>query len=212
MSKMSITKKNLKSLQNVSQEFDILVDTIRSLSNDENVRSMDKIQSILKLSFKTPLVLEDMEKIESLSPDLHSLSQRLDGLNIKFSQQIENANSLINKTFEKYREKEDNDFDKKMDGFSKIQDKHKLWSIWSEYAISPSDMKKKFNDKPVESLSYESWGKPQTLKVGKITTWLEMWKIADQIMKLSGDKHHQFIEDFVEDKKKPGHFSLVTGS
>lgn len=103
MPKMSITKKNLKLLQNVSQEFDILVDTIRSLSNDTNVRIMDKIQSILKLSFKNPLVLEDMEKIESLSPDLNSLSQGLNGLNIKFSQQIENANSLIDKTFEKYR-------------------------------------------------------------------------------------------------------------
>lgn len=99
-----------------------------------------------------------------------------------------------------------------MEGFNKIQNKNNLWSIWSEYSISPSDMKKKFNDKPVESLSYESWGTPQTIKVGKITSWLEMWKIADKIMKLSGDNHHLFIEDFVENKKKPGHFNLITGS
>lgn len=212
MSKMTITKKNLKLLQNTSKEFDILVDTIRPLSNENNVKTMDKIQSILKLSFNNPLVLEDMSKIESLSPDLYSLSQGLDSLSLKFSQQVNNASNCLNETFKKYRESEDSSFDNKMNGFGKIQEKHKLWSVWSEYKISPSEMKKSFSDKPVESLSYESWGPTQTLKVGKITTWLEMWKVAEKVMKLSGDTHHQFIEAFVEDKKKPGHFKLVTGS
>lgn len=212
MPKMTITKKNLKLLQNSSQEFDILVNTIRSVSDEYNVKTMDKIQKILKLTFNNPLVLEDMEKIENLSPDLHSLSQRLEGLSPKFSEQIQGVQNLLSVVFEKYRSQEENDFDRKMNGFGKLQDKHKLWSIWSEYKISPSDMKKDFSDKPVESLSYESWGPTQSVKVGKISTWLDMWKVADQIMKLSGDTHHQFVEAFVEDKKKPGHFKLVTGS
>lgn len=212
MSKMTITKKNLKALQNCSKEFDILFETIRPLSNAYNVKTMDSIQSTLKLSFKNPLVLEDMEKIERLSPEVHSLAQNLDAFSSKFSEQVKNINTLLSLTFEKYREKEEKVFDKKMDGFSKLQDKHKLWSIWSEYSISPSDMKKPFSDKPVESLSYESWGPTQNMKVGKIATWLDMWKAAEQVMKLSGDTHHQFIEAFVEDKKKPGHFKLVTGS
>lgn len=212
MSKMTITKKNLKLLQNTSYEFDILVDTIRPLSNEYNITTMDKIQSILKLSLNTPLVLEDMEKIENLSPDLSFLSQRLDSLSPKFSSQVNNISNLLNETFKKYRENKEKSFDKKMSGFEKIQEKNNFWSIWSEYKISPSDMKKTFSDKAIESLSYESWGPKQTIKIGKITTWLEMWKIADNVMKLSGDKHHQFIEDFIEDKSKPGHFKLSTGS
>lgn len=212
MPQMTITKKNLKALQNSSKEFDILVETIRPLSNAYNIKTMDSIQSTLKLSFKNPLVLEDMQKIERLSPEVHALAQNLDSFNSKFSEQVQNINTLLSATFEKYREKEEKSFDKKMEGFGKLQDKHKLWSIWSEYDISPSDMKKPFSDKPVESLTYESWGPTQQVKVGKIATWLEMWKVADQIMKLSGDTHHQFIEGIVEDKKKPGHFKLVTGS
>lgn len=212
MPKMTITKKNLKLLQNASQEFDILADTIRPISNDYNIKIMYQIQTALKVSFHNPLVLEDMVKIEELSPDLHALSQGLDSLSPKFSEQINSIKDLIAETFKKYREQEEKDFDKKMSGFSKLQDKHKLWSIWSEYAISPKDMKKTFSDKPVISLIYESWGPTQTVKVNKIATWFDMWKVAEQAMRLSGDEHHQFIEAFVEDNKKPGHFKLVTGS
>lgn len=212
MPKMTITKKNLQLLQNASKEFDILVDTIGSLCNARNLQTMSKIQSALRLTFNEPLVLEDMEKIEGLSPDVSVLAQNLGSFNSKFSDQVDGINDLIDKAFKKYRKSEDDEFDKKMEGFEKIQDKHKLWSIWSEYDISPKDMNKPFSDKPVKSLSYESWGPTQKMKVGKIATWLDMWKIADQVMKLSGDQHHQFIEAIVEDKNKPGHFKLVTGS
>ncbi len=212
MPKMTITKKNLKLLQNESREFDILVETLLPLSNDYNGTKMKTIQSTLKLAFKEELVFEDMKKIERLSPDVHALSQNLEGFHSKFSEQVKKINTVIDTTFSKYRDQEEKSFDKKMDGFGKLQEKHKLWSIWSEYKISPSDMKKPFSDKPVESLSYESWGPTQKVKLGKIVTWLEMWKIADQVMKLSGDGHHQFIEAIIEDKKNPGHFKLSTGS
>lgn len=212
MSKMTITKKNLQLLQNASKEFDILVETIRPLCHVRNVKTMDTIQSTLKLTFNDPLVLEDMQKIEALSPEVSSLGQNLGGFSSKFSDQVNKINDLIDKAFKKYREAEDDAFDKKMDEFGKIQDKNKLWAIWSEYDISPKDMNKPFSEKPVESLTYESWGPTQKMKVGKIATWLEMWKIADQVMRLSGDQHHQFIEAIVEDKNKPGHFKLVTGS
>lgn len=58
MLQTNITKKNLKLLKNTSQDFDILVNSIRSLSNKKNVKSMDYIQSILKLSFQEPLILK----------------------------------------------------------------------------------------------------------------------------------------------------------
>lgn len=212
MSQISITKKNLKNLQNASKEFDILADTIHPFLNEANLKIINHIQSTLKLSFVEPITFENLTKIESLSPDFHSLSQRLDGFHEKFVSQIENTSSVINVAFKKYREKEEDLFDNKMDGFRKIQEKNKLSSVWSEYDISPKDMKKPFSDKPVESLSYESWGPTQTIKHGKIATWFDMWKLADQIMRQSGDTHHIFIEAFVEDKKKPGHFKLVTGS
>lgn len=212
MPQISITKKNLKNLQNTSKEFDILSDTIRSFMNETNLKILDKIQSTLKLSFLEPITFENLEKIENLSPDLHSLSQRLDGFHKKFVDQINNTSSVIDISFKKYREKEEDLFDSKMDGFRKLQEKNKFSSVWSEYDISPKDMKKPFSNKPVESLTYESWGPTQTIKHGKIATWFDMWKLADQIMRQSGDTHHIFIEAFVEDKKKPGHFKLVTGS
>lgn len=212
MDEMTITKKNLKLLQNASQEFDILSDTIKSFLNEYASKKMDIIQKTLKLSFETPLVLENLKKIESLSPDVHALSQRLDGLNPKFSEQIVSLNKIIDTTFSKYREQQDNEFEKKMAGFEKIGDKHKLTTIWSEYDISPSDMKKPFSNQPVDTLIYESWGPTQKIKIGKISSWLDMWKFAEQAIKASGDTHHIFIEGFVEDKKKPGQFKLVTGS
>jgi hypothetical protein len=212
MSKLTISKKNLSSLQNISKKFDILVETLLPLSDEYNVKTMKFIQSTLQLSFKNPLILEDMQKIEKLSPDVHSLSQRLQGFHPKFVEQILEINKVLETTFLKYRDKEDTEFDRKYEGFNKIQEKYKLCSIWSEYDIKPSDMKKPFSDKPVESLTYESWGPIQQVQHGKIATWFDMWKLADKVIRQSGDTHHMFIEGFVEDKKKPGHFKLMTGS
>lgn len=212
MPQMTISKKNIKALQNCSKEFDILTDTIRPFSSDENVKKINRIQSSLQLAFKEPLILEDMEKIEQLSPYLHSLLSDLNGFHPKFLEQINQVEQVISTAFAKYRKNYADSLTNKMHGFDAIQEKNKLWAVWSEYKIKPSDMKKQFSDKPVESLTYESWGPTIKMPVGKITTWLEMWKIADKVMKLSGDTHHIFIEKIAEDEKKPGHFKLITGS
>ena len=102
--------------------------------------------------------------------------------------------------------------DLKNQKIKEVLEQKNIHIVHSYNDISPKDMKKPFSDKPVESLSYESWGPTQTIKHGNIATWFDMWKLADQIMRQSGDTHHIFIEAFVEDKKKPGHFKLVTGS
>ena len=37
-------------------------------------------------------------------------------------------------------------------------------------------------------------------------------KIADKLIRMSGDSHHIFIENFNEDMKNPDHYELSTGS
>jgi hypothetical protein len=42
--------------------------------------------------------------------------------------------------------------------------------------------------------------------------WTDLWKAADQAIKLSGDGHHIFIEDFTQSKTRDFELCLSTGS
>lgn len=209
---MKITKKNIKLLKDHAEKFLEFAAKVKPILNQEYIKYIDNLEHDLAPLSKDILVLEEMVKVQKSHHHLRALIRGLEALSEDTKKPLTDLISTVSEVFKKEEDNLAKAFDKKMHGFGKIQEKNNLWSVWSDYYISPSDMKKNFSDKPVLSISYESWGPTQKMKIGKVASWLDMWKAAEQLMKLSGDEHHQFIESFDEDKKKPGNFKLSTGS
>ena len=99
--------------------------------------------------------------------------------------------------------RQDNDsFNDKHDYFSGIAEENDFISIWSKY--------------DVDSM-YDSHGFGDNVKVRyngheypvQSFTWLDVWYAAEQVIKMSDDSDHIFIEDFI---KEGDTLTLVTGS
>ena len=92
-----------------------------------------------------------------------------------------------------------------------IADEHGLTSVWSILEIED------FTEEPfsdINSVIYrQHWGTPNLdpIIVGEDKSWLSLWKVADELIKLSGDRHHIFIEKF-EPIGNTGMYELFTGS
>lgn len=126
---------------------------------------------------------------------------------------VENCNLIkdifkltVNITKE-YNDYLDNIEEQNYDKLHNIAENNNLKTIWSISEIPADKMNEVFSDDKVE-ISYAN----NSIKLKKMASWLDIWKAADQLIKLSGDSHHIFIENFEVDKNKKNHFKLTTGS
>lgn len=160
---------------------------------------------------KSSLTLNPQEftTIYNLQCQLHSISQRLEHLiHPSIHSEIVDVRNKILTILGPTLEKEDDDFDKNIEEFRKIQEENNLFANWSYYEISPSDINKKHFFKNITSISYEGITIPFN-KTNKPKTWLDLWKISDQIMRQSGDTHHCFLEGW---NFQDGNLDVITGS
>lgn len=156
---------------------------------------------------------QNMQIIESLYPDLASLHQRLEKVvHPDILKQIEVMQEKMVEVFGDKWDEEEDDFDTEYSALSEIADKNNFMSVWST-DIKSKQMQEKM-PKAMSLMSYNTGEHVYTQKLPrtKKLTWLEVWKIADELMRTSGDDHHIFIEDIVEDKANPGCYAMVTGS
>ena len=102
----------------------------------------------------------------------------------------------------------------KIDWFIELREEHDFVSVWSIFGVND------FSVVPfpgITTLRYEEhWGpKDRPLvhhfedQVGP-PTWMDLWKAAESLIRLSGDTHHVFIEAF--SPRGTGTFYLQTGS
>ena len=160
------------------------------------------------------LTQEQFNNLSALYPKLNGLKQSLEPVvNTKIMKEINALQKAMEDVFKPFWDAAEVDFEKNYDALAKLQEEHKISSVWSISEVPATDINKKMAGK-VKRISYESWGKPQEVvfKTAKTMTWLELWKEADKLIAQSGDSHHCFVEYFSEDKKNPGHYRLVTGS
>lgn len=131
-----------------------------------------------------------------------------------FKNKLENMSDSVNKEYDELSKavrdlfKEQNDFydkeqERKSEIFDKIQDQYGFESIWSIDEVN--DINDIFGF--VKGIKY--FDNSET--VNKEVTYLELWKIAERLIALSGDHHHIFIENFSEHKES-GFHELQTGS
>jgi hypothetical protein len=100
------------------------------------------------------------------------------------------------------------DFDTSHEFYQKLAAKHNFRnSTWSIYEVTDFTLVPFPN---ATRLVYEPYGKlPVEIKLGRPSTWLDLWKAADKAIKECGDSEHTFIEAFEEDGET---LELVTGS
>lgn len=156
---------------------------------------------------------EDIDNLQSVCSTLDYLVSKLKPLlSESLVNDLKEARVLAKTTLEKHTKLENEYQNKVFDALYKISEEHNLVnSRWSISEVEPEDFDKPFSDKPVKSISYN--GNTITLPGnGKMITWLDAWKYADQLIQDSEDEHHIFIEDFMEDNRQSGHFEVTTGS
>lgn len=164
---------------------------------------------------KLPALTEKQTKqLEAIYPELSSIINALDPVVAEpLMKRLKAIQKTFSKAFDDRWQAEEDEDERAYEELTNIADENDFVTTWSITEVPPEDMDKPFSKKAVKSITYESWNNTQTINFegkGKKITWLEAWKYADQIIRQSGDDHHNFIEDFTQ--VSPGHYELITGS
>ena len=102
-------------------------------------------------------------------------------------------------------QQEEQDFDHKMDYYSRFKADNKLEAIWSMYEIEEHGF---LRDHPYPSDAFVCYQGAHVPVFG--STWGDVYRAADWAIRNSGDSHHIFIEHF--ELKNGNELHLVTGS
>jgi hypothetical protein len=144
--------------------------------------------------------------------ELNSINQQLEGvIHPNILSKLASLKDKIQIELEPHFKEEE--YSLNADALDEIAKINKLnHSEWSMSKIKASDMNKKTST--MKKIVYNSWGETQvhTFKRPQKITWLELWKIADELITKSGDSHHMFIESLYESEAEPQVLNLSTGS
>ena len=86
-----------------------------------------------------------------------------------------------------------------------LKTEHELVGVWSLWEV------RDFNAVPFPNaflVEYQQF----TISVKKGSTWLDLWKVAGELIKLSNDYHHIFVENFEPQDEVKSVLRLVCGS
>ena len=103
-------------------------------------------------------------------------------------------NDIAAKGSEEWENNWSRETDKLMTWLNEINDVYQFESIWSLWEV------RDFTEVPfpgATQLYYSGgWGNAGWTPISAKASWLELWKAADELIKLSEDNHHLFIENF----------------
>lgn len=169
---------------------------------------MKKVKSVKKET--VTLSKKDFDLLTSMYPKISALKSQLENVvHPRYIKDINEIASSMESVFNPFWKAEEEEGDKNFDALSKISDNHKFKSIWSISEISATNLSNDFPS-PVKQINYQD--QSIIFDTEKTLSWLDMWKEADKLIRMSGDGHHIFIENFNKDKKNSGHYELSTGS
>lgn len=136
-----------------------------------------------------------VETLRTILIELSDINQRVHGvIHPDIHDKLTQLYAMAEKELAPIMQAEKNSWDDNHNSLKALQKKHQLRSIWSVTKVAASDMNKK--TPLLSKITYQSWGPTQTHTFNEPTeiTWLELWKIADKLIRDSGDEHHIFIE------------------
>lgn len=86
-----------------------------------------------------------------------------------------------------------NEIERLIDWFSDIKEEHNFKSVWSIFGIQNFNAIPYPDSHRIQYIGH--WGFDNVVKdIPNNSTWLDLWKIADECIEDSGDAHHVFIE------------------
>lgn len=166
----------------------------------------------VKTDEKQGFFVEDnqVDALQNSYAYLHGIIQQLNQVvHPDIIAQLQKVKESIHTTFKPYWDAEAVASDNEYKALSNLASENNLHSIWSMSSVKSSQMNEICSLK-IKKITYESWGATQTRDIKGKLTWLEVWKVADEMMRASGDGHHVFIEGF--DDLGKGHFRMYAGS
>ena len=146
---------------------------------------------------------EDLRTIHNALCDLQSVQWKLEEvLNPEIFKQLSRAASNIRSGFADVRAHADNEWQSKHDLFDAAREQHGFSTVWSIYEAELD------KPHPFTGATWVQYLGKKSVVMG--TTWLDLWRAADTVIKASGDKHHIFIEEFRQ--RADMSLDLTTGS
>ena len=126
-----------------------------------------------------------------------------DVLNPELFQRLAKAASDIRGGLAGAYKQDRDDFDSKSDSYDAVKEENGFQSVWSDYSVNDLADSHTY---PADAVVV--YGKVHCAVVG--TTWLDLYRAADNCIRLSGDLHHIYIEGF--EIRNGNELHLVTGS
>lgn len=144
---------------------------------------------------------------------LYSLLQKLNGVvHSSIQQELEEAISLFERGLESAYKAEDEAADAAEAAADRVKKNLKLKnSVWAMPEVLFFDEPHRWPGR--DTLRYCTlWGSSDVVVKINGPTWADLWVAADAAIRLSGDDHHVFIEDFDESTTNSSELILQTGS
>lgn len=156
-----------------------------------------------------------VETLQKVMSELFHINQQLEGvIHPDIHSKLTHLYEISHTELKPFLESDELSWNKNYDALNKIQEENNLHTVWSVTQIPATELDKK--TPTISQLTYNSWGPTQVHIFDQPTemTWLELWKLADKMIRTSGDSHHIYIEGIYQDKnnKDTANFNLSTGS
>jgi hypothetical protein len=165
------------------------------------------------------LAPEEFVRLHNGLCSLHSVQRRLeDVLNPMLMKQLNDAVNEIRGSLSNAYAQEKTAYTLEQAAIAEVEKKHcfvTIWSVGAGFTAAEDFNKPAFAGLgPLKTYSMTYEGSevlvPPSGEHNSIT-WLDLWKAADNLVRMSGDLHHRFIEGFYFDARDPK-IKLSTGS
>ena len=159
------------------------------------------------------LTADEFKTVHNAVCELDSVCRQLeDVLNPELYKKLIKARNDIRTGLASAYDQDDRAFSRKSRHYDEAKSelglKHSEWSIYEVDDMSAA------HPYPADSfVEYKDhWGTVPVHCAVEGSTWRDLWRAADACVRLSGDQHHVYIEQFVPDAKDPRMLRLQTGS
>jgi hypothetical protein len=135
---------------------------------------------------------EDFKNIHNSKCEVYSVIQSLDGVIAEqLLEKLNRAYHQLNAGLDSVYQQEAAEYAAKEEHYEAISSANKFTAIWSMHEVGALDAKHPFKN-ATTVLYRDHWG-DRPVRAGILgDTWVDLWRAADQCIKLSGDDHHVF--------------------
>jgi hypothetical protein len=155
------------------------------------------------------LTAAEFADIHNAKCELHGVIQALDGvIHPKMQDRLMKVIALMGKGLASAYEQDDEAYKKTQAHYDEVSDRIGAKTIWAKHEVT--DLTAPFTYTGAHRLRYKVGNQCYSTPIAG-TTWVDLWRAAEDLVARSGDWHHIFVEEF-HATEEAGVLSLSTGS